>query len=180
MTLIAQLGLHRAFPGSRVFGAYEMTWWEHDHPRAVDWLSGACMATTRTVWERVGPLDEGYFMYAEDLDWCYRLAQAGYDRWYLPDAQILHHEAGSWAGASRERILTSHEATFRFMGKHYGHLAEVVHRVLVMFGGLARGSFWNIMGPVIGEREDVVSTAETHFAVAKSAIAMEETWKAQH
>ncbi|MFW5866563.1 MAG: glycosyltransferase family 2 protein, partial [Armatimonadota bacterium] len=72
LTLVRQLGLHRAFPQSRVFGAYDMTWWDHSEARNVDWLSGVCFATTRTVWERVGPLDEGYFMYAEDVDWCYR------------------------------------------------------------------------------------------------------------
>lgn len=176
MTLVAQLGLHRAFPRSRVFGAYEMTWWDHDEPRAVDWISGVCMVTTRTVWDRVGPLDEGYFMYAEDLDWCYRLAQHGYDRWYLPGAEIVHHEAGSWADAPRERILASHRANFRFFGKNYGHLAEVAQRLLVMTGGMIRGSFWNIMGPVLGEQKEIVSSYDIHFRVAEAAIAMEETY----
>ncbi|MFO8082444.1 MAG: glycosyltransferase family 2 protein [Armatimonadota bacterium] len=176
LSLIGQLGLHRAFPRSRVFGAYEMTWWDHAEPRRVDWLSGVCIATTRKVWERVGPLDEDYFMYAEDVDWCYRLKQAGYDRWYLPGAEIMHHEAGSWADAPRDRILASHGANFRFFGKHYGHLAEVAQRLLVMTGGMIRGSFWNIMGPVLGEQKKIVSNTETHFSVAKSAIAMEETY----
>lgn len=176
LTLVAQLGLHRAFPHSRVFGAYDMTWWDHADARPVDWLSGVCIATTRRVWARVGPLDESYFMYAEDVDWCYRLKQHGYDRWYLPDAQIMHHEAGSWANAPRERILASHRAMFRFFGKHYGHLAEVAERLLVMIGGMIRGSFWNIMAPVLGEQRELVSSCEVHFRVAEMAIAMEETY----
>jgi GT2 family glycosyltransferase len=177
LTVVGQLGLHRAFPRSSVFGAYDMTWWHHAEPRPVDWLSGVCLATTRTVWDRVGPLDEGYFMYAEDVDWCYRLQQAGYGRWYLPGARIMHHEAGSWGDAPRERVLASHDSTFRFFGKHYGHAAEVAQRLLVMVGGMARGSFWNIMGPVLSEDQQVVTTAETHFAVAEAAIAMEETYR---
>ena len=176
LTLVRQLGLHRAFPKSRVFGAYDMTWWDHAEPRHVDWLSGVCIATTRAVWDRVGPLDEGYFMYAEDVDWCYRLKQAGYDCTYLPDAEIMHHEAGSWADAPCERILTSHNATFRFFGKHYGHAAEVAERLLVMTGGMIRGSFWNIMGPVLGEQTELVSSCDVHFSVAKAAIAMEDTY----
>lgn len=176
LTFVAQLGLHRAFPRSRIFGAYDMTWWDHAEPRPVDWLSGVCIATTRAVWERVGPLDEGYFMYAEDVDWCHRLAQAGYDRWYLPSAEIMHHEAGSWADASEDRIIASHRATFRFFGKHYGHLAEVAQRLLVMSGGLLRGSFWNIMAPVLGEQRELISDHELHFRVAETAIAMEETF----
>ena len=140
LTLIAQVGLHRAFRNSSIFGAYDMTWWDHDEPRTVDWLSGVCIATRRDVWERIGSLDEAYFMYAEDVDWCYRLRQAGLDRWYLPDAEIVHHEAGSWGGASRERILASHRAMFRFFGKQYGHFAEIAERLLVMMGGMIRGS----------------------------------------
>ncbi len=176
LTLVAQFGLHRAFRHSRVFGAYDMTWWAHDEPRAVDWLSGVCICTRRNVWERVGPLDEGYFMYAEDIDWCYRLRQAGLDRWYLPDAEIVHYEAGSWGGASRERILAAHKAMFRFFGKHYGHFAEVAERLLILWGGMIRGSFWNIMGPVLGESAELVSSYDVHFRVVEMAVAMEETY----
>ncbi|NLO06737.1 MAG: glycosyltransferase family 2 protein [candidate division WS1 bacterium] len=176
-TLIRQLGLHRAFPASRTFGAYDMTWWDHSQPRRVDWLSGACIAVRRDVWERVGGLDEGFFMYAEDVDWCYRLAQAEFERWYLPGAEIVHHEAGSWADASRERIIASHRSMFRYFGKNYGHLQEVAVRLLVAWGALIRGSFWTIMGPVLGEREAFVSSYETHFRVAERAAAMEETWR---
>jgi len=176
LSLIGQFGLHRAFPKSSVFGAYDMTWSDHDEPRPVEWLSGVCIATTRAVWDRVGPLDEGYFMYAEDIDWCYRLAQAGYDRWFLPAAEIDHYEGGSWGDASQERILASHKAMFRFFGKHHGHLAEIAERLLVMTGGMIRGSFWNIMGPVLGEQAEIVSNCDIHFRVAKTAIAMEEMY----
>ncbi len=177
LTVIAQLGLHRLFRRSRTFGAYEMTWWDHADARAVDWLSGVCIATRRSVWERVGPLDASYFMYAEDLDWCYRLAQAALERWYLPDAEMVHHEGGSWGDASAERILAAHRATFRFFGKHHGHLAEVLQRILVAWGGLARGSFWNIMGPVLGENRELISSYEVHFRVVEVAMAMDETWR---
>jgi len=176
LSLVAQFGLHRFLGRSRIFGAYEMTWWDHAQTRRVDWLSGVCIGTRRAVWDRVGPLDQSYFMYAEDIDWCYRLAQAGFDRWYVPDARIVHHEAGSWADASEERILASHRAMFRFFGKHYGHPAEVAQRLLVATGGMIRGSFWNIMGPVLGESEELVTSHEVHFRVVETAMAMAETY----
>ncbi len=181
LTFIAQLGLHRAFRGSRIFGAYDMTWWDHARPRPVDWLSGVCITTRRDVWERVGPLDEGYFMYAEDIDWCYRLEQAGLARYFLPDAQIEHREGASWGEASQERILASHRASFRFFGKNYGAPAEIVERLLVASGAMARGCFWNIMGPVFDDSTELVTSADTHFNVVLEAMAMEDIYLAtQH
>jgi len=177
LTLVAQLGLHRLMPGSRTFGAYDMTWWDHGRPRRVEWLSGVCIAVRRSVWEQVGRLDERYFMYCEDVDWCYRLSQVGYERWYLPGARIYHHEAGSWGGASLERAKAAHRATFRYFGKHHGSLYETVARLLVACGALARGSFWTIMGPVLGDRDDVVSDAQTHFRVVELAVDMDEVYR---
>lgn len=177
LTLVAQLGLHRLLPWTRLFGAYDMTWWDHARPRRVDWLSGAAIATRREVWEDVGPLDERFFMYSEDVDWCYRLAQAGWDRWYLPDARIVHFEAGSWGDAPRERILAAHAANFRFFGKHYSHAAEVAARALVAIGSLARGNFWTIAGPVVGDRSAFVTNAQTHFSVTELATDFNGTWR---
>lgn len=177
LTLVGQLGLHRAFPGSRALGAYDMTWWAHDRPRRVDWISGACIAVHREAWERVGPLDEGYFMYSEDVDWCYRLSKAGYERWYLPGAAIVHHEAGSWGEAPEERILAAHRANFRFFGKSYGLPHEVLVRLLICWGALVRGSFWTIFGPMVGPHSELVSSYRTHFRVAELAMRMDETWR---
>ena len=177
-TLIAQLGLHRLFPGTRLFGGYDMTWWDHAEPRRVDWVSGACLAVSRAAWEEVGPLDAGYFMYSEEVDWCYRLAQAGLECWYLPEAEVVHHEAASWGAASRERILASHRANFRFFGKHYGAGAELMARLLVTFGALARGSTWNIVGPLHrGRRSNLITDPAVHFAVANQALRLEQMYR---
>lgn len=177
LTLVAQLGLHRLLPGTHAFGAYDMTWWAHDEPRRVGWLSGACIALRREVWERLGGLDEGYFMYSEDVDWCYRLSRAGYERWYLPQARVIHHEAASWASAPRERILTSHRANFRFFGKNYGHMSELCVRCLVAAGALLRGTFWTIAGPVLGHRPGIITDAQTHFRVAELAMDLSGTYR---
>jgi GT2 family glycosyltransferase len=67
-----------------------------DGPRRVDWISGACIATRRDVLDRVGDLDESYFMYSEDTDWCHRVREAGLEIVQIPDSRVVHH-----AGASR-------------------------------------------------------------------------------
>ena len=63
----------------------------HSKPFAVDWLLGACMFIRREVLETVGPLDEGFFLYVEDIDWAQRMHRAGWEIFYVPTAKIIHH-----------------------------------------------------------------------------------------
>lgn len=64
---------------------------DHTRPRPVDWLLGACLFARREAVEQAGPLDEGFFLYVEDIDWARRLHQAGWQVYYVPAAQITHH-----------------------------------------------------------------------------------------
>jgi N-acetylglucosaminyl-diphospho-decaprenol L-rhamnosyltransferase len=64
---------------------------DRTQPQPVDWLLGACMFIRREVLETVGPLDEGYFLYVEDIDWAHRMHTAGWQVYYVPTAQIIHH-----------------------------------------------------------------------------------------
>jgi N-acetylglucosaminyl-diphospho-decaprenol L-rhamnosyltransferase len=64
---------------------------DHQTPRSVDWLLGACMFIRREVLNTVGPLDEGFYLYVEDIDWAQRIHQAGWDIYYVPTAKIMHH-----------------------------------------------------------------------------------------
>ncbi|NJK40822.1 MAG: glycosyltransferase family 2 protein [Acaryochloridaceae cyanobacterium SU_2_1] len=64
---------------------------DHSQTQAVDWLLGACMFIRREVLATVGPLDEGYFLYVEDIDWARRMQSSGWQIYYVPTAQIVHH-----------------------------------------------------------------------------------------
>lgn len=64
---------------------------DHSKIQSVDWLLGACMLIRREVLETVGPLDEGYFLYVEDIDWARRMHSANWQIYYVPTAQIIHH-----------------------------------------------------------------------------------------
>jgi GT2 family glycosyltransferase len=92
-------------------------------PVAVDWLVGAALLLRRAVWEQVGLLDEGFFMYSEELDWQRRIRAAGWEVVYLPAARIRHLEAqssGQVAAATHIRFNTSKVRYFR---KYYGAVA---------------------------------------------------------
>lgn len=68
-------------------------------PRAVDWVTGACLASPAEFARRVGPLDEGYFMYCEDADWCRRVREAGAEVHFVPGVRVVHHVGGSGGGS---------------------------------------------------------------------------------
>ncbi|MFN8455575.1 MAG: glycosyltransferase family 2 protein [Anaerolineae bacterium] len=76
---------------SRFNQAHLLLHLDHSWPQAVDWLLGACLLVRRQALEEVGPLDEGYFLYVEDIDWARRMHRAGWQVYYVPSAQIIHH-----------------------------------------------------------------------------------------
>jgi len=131
-------GLSRTFSKSKVFGHYEMTWWDHSEPRSVDWLSAAALVFTRTAWEQVGPLDEGFFLQAAELDWQKRLARKGLERWYLPLVEIVHHPGRSWGGDEADEVLPLHRAAFRYFRKHHSALSSLALRIIALAVALPR------------------------------------------
>jgi GT2 family glycosyltransferase len=112
-------GLSRLFPRSPTFGRYNLTYVDADLPIEVDSVCGACMLVRRSVIERVGMLDERFFMYGEDLDWCLRARDAGWTVRYEPSV-VVQHQHGA---ASRQRALRTTFHFFRamdlFYRKHY-------------------------------------------------------------
>ena len=104
--------------------------WATERTQPVDWISGACMLVRRTATEQVGLLDEGFFMYFEDDDWCLRMRRAGWKVYYHPAEAIVH--LGGQSLARNPRAQTAYEASLRyFYRKHYGPAASLVLRMLL-------------------------------------------------
>ncbi len=117
--LFELLGLSRLMPSVKKFREYKMLDWEHDDERQVDQPEGACLLIRSTVFDQVGRLDEGYFMLFEEVDWCYSVKQAGWEIWFTPTAQVLHHYGQSIKQVKVKMILSSHRGLYRFWYKHY-------------------------------------------------------------
>lgn len=109
----------RLFPRNRYSAEYLMTDTNHDETMDVDWVSGACMMVRRETMDAVGLLDEGFFMYAEDVDWCYRMKQAGWRVCYLPQAEVRHHIGRSTRNVPYRMTYERHRSMWRFYRKHY-------------------------------------------------------------
>jgi O-antigen biosynthesis protein len=111
-------GLSALFPHSRLFGQYNLTYLDPESSYEVDAISGSFMMLKREIYERVGGLDETFFMYGEDLDWCYRIQQAGWKIYYIPDTKIIHYKGESTRRSDIDAIRTFYQAMTVFVDKH--------------------------------------------------------------
>jgi GT2 family glycosyltransferase len=81
---------YRLFPRSRFFGREQMTWWSRNDSRDVDVVTGCFMLVRKEAIDQVGLMDERFFMYAEETDWCYRFKARAWKNRFTPDAEIIH------------------------------------------------------------------------------------------
>jgi N-acetylglucosaminyl-diphospho-decaprenol L-rhamnosyltransferase len=123
-------------------------------PQKVDYVEGACMLFKREAYLEVGGLDESYFMYAEDVDLCFRLRQKGWQIWYHPEAEVIHYGGASSSGRRTKREGDLYRSRVQFFQRHYGKIQAnllkaqiyfftfiktIFHRVLKLLSGGKRG-----------------------------------------
>lgn len=113
-----------------VLGLGPMHRWEVDHPIEVDWVSGACLVVRREAVEQVGELDERFFLYFEDNDWCLRMRKAGWRVIYDPRFSVVHLGGASLPERSAARRIY-YQSLLKFYEKHYGALAVGILKVLL-------------------------------------------------
>jgi GT2 family glycosyltransferase len=110
--------LQQWFPRNRTLTRYYMLDTRDDETQDVDWVNGSAMFVRRELYEQVGGFDEAFFMYSEELDWCYRAKQVGWQIVYLPTAQVTHLEAKSSDQAAAQRDIYFHSSKVRFFWKY--------------------------------------------------------------
>lgn len=105
----------------------------------VDWVGGACLLARRKAIEVVGLLDEDFFMYSEETDWCFRMVRNGWKVYYLPSAEVIHFGGGSSQRASDEMLVQLYQSKLRFFHKHYGPFRKELLRASLIITSLAKG-----------------------------------------
>jgi N-acetylglucosaminyl-diphospho-decaprenol L-rhamnosyltransferase len=101
-------------PRNRFTRRYRMLDWDHARFSTVDWVSGSCFLTRRSTWNELGGFDESYFMYAEDVDLCWRARRAGWEVAYEPAAVVVHAQGVSADRHPYRMIVEHHRALLRF------------------------------------------------------------------
>lgn len=108
----------RLFPAAHSMREYLMCDWGHDEPREVDWVSGACLLIRRKAYEQLGGLDEGFYWGSEDVDYCFRMHQAGWKVLYTPQPAIVHAIGRSTDQVIIPTIIRTHRSMQRLYTKH--------------------------------------------------------------
>jgi len=124
-------GLTRRFPRHRPFSGAPMGHWDHRDPRDVDAISGACMVVRREAMDQVGLLDEGFFMYFEDTELCFRLKRAGWRVVYRPEARVRHLGGHSSSQVREAMAMETLRSANRMFRKCYGDGPAAAHRLMV-------------------------------------------------
>jgi GT2 family glycosyltransferase/lipopolysaccharide/colanic/teichoic acid biosynthesis glycosyltransferase len=162
-------GLSTLFPGSRLLGRYNLTYLDPEETYPVDAVSGSFMMIRREVYEGIGGLDEAFFMYGEDLDWCYRVRQAGSRVYYVHDTAIVHFKGESTRRSNIDELRYFYEAMELFVEKHISRSGFV--RLFLKSGILLRG-----LAATIARAARPVSAAVLDFLLIDLALFLSAFW----
>lgn len=135
VALTVASGLQRAVPRQWREALLLEGEWLHDRPRAVGWAVGAALLLRRRAVDEIGGFDERFFMYAEDLEWCWRARRRGWSVWFEPRALVRHVGNASGADAYGATRTTAYlHNTYRFYEQEHGKLAARSYRAVNMVG----------------------------------------------
>ncbi len=155
LAILEDFGLYKALPprkrGETLLGGY----WSQDHERDVDWVAGSFMLLPRRVFEETGGFSEAYFMYGEDLEWCYRIRDRGWRIRYYPDASVVHLDHSSsdvrWGGRPIATCLT-HQIDIYSV--RHGRAAAALYNLVKIAGTLFRVAYFSARNLSGGAQRD--------------------------
>ena len=137
-------GLSR-LPGA-FFDRYQMRRWDRRDERDLDVISGCYMMVRHAAMEQVGLLDEAFFFYGEETDWCRRFRKAGWRLVFAPVGEITHFGGGSVKSLNYRRDVLLTEGTVRLHRKHYGLLGGAACWLLLAGFNASRALAWTLLG----------------------------------
>jgi GT2 family glycosyltransferase len=129
------LFLRKLAPRSRALNAFYASGFDHATERDAEFVMGACMLARREAIDEVGLLDEDFFLFSEETDWCYRFRQAGWDVLFTPTAEFVHVSGAVHGGRMFKENVRGH---LRFLAKHRGLRAAERARYVLAAGCLLR------------------------------------------
>jgi GT2 family glycosyltransferase len=153
--LLSASYLYKLFPGSKLFGREQMTWWGRDDVREVEVVTGCFMLARRDAIDQVGLMDEDFYMYGEETDWCFRFRQAGWKVMFAPSGQIIHLGGASSRQVANEMTLQLKAGILQFLHKHCSRWTYEAGCTLMGMFLLVRIPFWlvKMLWPPSGRRE---------------------------
>ena len=151
--------LRKLAPRSALFNGFYAGGFDHDEVREAEFVMGACMLVRRSAIDRVGLLDEDYFLFSEETDWCYRFHRAGWQVLFFPGAECVHVGGASHGGRLYRENLRGH---LLFLSKHRGPKTAERGRRLLLAALRVRGRlFAGERGRTYREAADWLASGDT-------------------
>lgn len=168
---LAATYLYKVFPKSRFFGRERMTWCDFDEPMEVETVCGCYSLVRREAIDQVGLMDEQYFVYGDDPDWCYRFKKAGWKVMFTPDGRIIHYGGQTTGQMRREFKLQLYGSELIFMKLHRSRLSFFIARFLTALFLFVRVPYWLVTG-MLGKKRgrQSIATAKTYLIGALYCI----------
>jgi GT2 family glycosyltransferase len=134
--------LYKIFPKSKFFGREHMTWWDFNDVREVETVCGSCSLVRKEAIKQVGLMNETYFVYGDDPDWCYRFNKVGWKIIFTPDARIIHYGGQTTKQMARAFRLQLHGSQLIFMKLYRSKLAFPFACLLAAMFFFLRVPYW--------------------------------------
>lgn len=161
--ILSSTYLYKLFPQNRFFGRERMTWWDRGDVRQVDVVTGCFMLVRKEAIDQVGRMDEDYFMYGEETDWCWRFKKAGWKNLFFPDAKIIHLGGQSSKQVRVSMMIQLRKSILFFLRKNRGVFAYHIARLLVVLFFLVRIPYWYIKGMFAAESRRCLEMVQAYW-----------------
>ncbi len=162
--LLSTSYLYKLFRKSKFFGRERMTWWDRSDTREVDVATGCYMLVRREAIDQVGVMDERFFIYADETDWCYRFKKNGWKIMFTPEIQIIHYGGQTTKQMTKEFRLQLQGSGLIFMKLHRNKLAFPLARLLAVMFFFLRVPYWLVRAILHkNERKKSIQTAGTYL-----------------
>lgn len=165
--------LYKLFPKTKLFGGYHLTYLDYKTDVQVDWLIGAYFLMRREVIDAIGILDDKIYMYADDIDYCYRTKQAGFEVWYTPRAEVVHYYGGI-NGVNKRVVIWIHRSQILIYQKLFSKTKRFMLVAMKYFGLTLRTLVYFIGG--IGTANTMLLKKSWHALYSICIIAVSR-WK---
>jgi GT2 family glycosyltransferase len=167
---IHKLLLHKVFP------MFKLGRWDHRQIRPVGWVSGACILVRRSAVAAVGPLDSGFYMYHEDVEWCLRFNRGGWGVYYYPFSRVVHLGGQSTRQDFSRMLVVSQQSLFHLFKKHFGRGRLQALRVLTLVEMGLRTLIWGVLALAPARREEGRQRLRAYGEIARRTLGERAYW----
>ncbi len=162
--LLSATYLYKIFPKNKFFGRERMTWWDFNDVREVETVCGSFSLVRNEAIKKVGLMDETYFVYGDDPDWCYRFKKNGWKILFTPDPQIIHYGGQTTKQMTGKFRLQLSGSRLIFMKLHRSKLVFSFARLLIALFLFLRVPYWLAVAMLQkNEREKSIQTVKTYL-----------------